>query len=95
MDWLSVVLVGVVGAVAIGFWRAIGADAWRWCKGKLSPPPQEVRRDFSAGDGYSWVPKSKVSEKLDLGYQYYKKDRAIRYRLISSGKEFLMKRPTN
>ena len=95
MDWLSVVLVGVVGAVAIGIWRAAGADVWRWCKGKLSPPPQEVKRDFYAGEGYSWVPDLERSEHLARGYQYYKKDRAICYRTISKGKEFCMKKPTS
>lgn len=102
MNWLSFIYggaVAIVGTLAVifvtGFGRAAGADAWHLLKKKISPPPQEVKRDFSAGDGYAWVPELEQSEHLARGYQYYKKDRASRFRSISSGKEFYMKMPTS
>lgn len=102
MNWLSFIYggaVATVGTLAVifvtGFGRAAGADAWHLLKKKISPPPQEVRRDYRTDVDCSWVQETRTPEREDAGYQFYKEKRAKCYRRTAGGKEFLMKRPTN
>lgn len=100
------VVVGAVGLFIAGFLNTAGADAWKWIKARVAPPPLEpivVERTFKPTrydpGSCAWVREERLLIYEEKGYRYYPHPRnnAKCYRLVHTRthteKEYLMVSP--
>ncbi len=103
-DFTSFVWGAVIAGAAIyasGFLKKAGEQTYTSLHEKLSPPkPIEVSRGYAPRDGtaeYVWIQESHLHEREHDGFTYFldEKTGAKIFRMVSSGREFLMIRPAS